>query len=181
MRGSKIIPAVFIFILFLLLLSAARYVSSLPFRKTNDALHAGRSAFTLDFLIPRGRYIGPEMTIGEVIRLNFKASLSPIERTVSAVSDIIPDNYKMLLNTVFFFFWSFLFLTFFRLFTFLRYTRALSASLVLGGITYFYMPDLSPGIADDMIALVSPFLLFVIFYALARKRSKTREGSLKKA
>lgn len=69
-------------------------------------------------------------------------------------------------------------MTFFRVFTFLGYGRALRASLLLGGVTYYFMPDLSVGSVDDALFLAIPVLLILLRLVFIRRRRK-REARLR--
>jgi hypothetical protein len=67
-------------------------------------------------------------------------------------------------------------MTFLRIFTFMRYARALRVSLFLGGVTYYFMPDFTPGIRDDIVFLA--FALFIIFLRAWWVRRKKRKRLL---
>ena len=151
-----------------------RHVLNLPFRATNDALHQKKSALTLDFLIPGGTYIDEKKTIGEAIQLRFKKEKTFYEKIFTALSDMIPAGYRYIADILFFVFWSLLFMTFFRIFTFMRYGRALRGSLFLGGITYYYMPDFTPGKMDDMIFVGIPVLIILLRMAIRRGQKARR-------
>jgi hypothetical protein len=154
----------------------ARHILKLPFRPTNDALHKRGSAFTLDFLIPAGTYIDGRITIGEVIQSRFKKEKSIYERVIRALSDLIPPRYRLFADLILFCFWFFCFMALFRVFTFMGYGRSLRASLLLGGITYYFMPDFSPGRLDDIVFLGAPLLIISLrIYLLWRKRRKKTE------
>ncbi len=146
----------------------ARHILNLPFRSTNDALHKKGAPFTLDFLIPPGTHIDEKISIGEVIQIRFKKQKSLYQRGLRAVSDIIPQRYRLLADMLFFWFWTFCFMAIIRTFTFMGYARSLRASLLLGGITYYFMPDFSPGRIDDAIFLGIPILIILIRIFLRR-------------
>ncbi|MBW1780385.1 MAG: hypothetical protein JRL30_06560 [Deltaproteobacteria bacterium] len=148
-------------------------VIELPFRATNDALHKEGAPVTLDFLIPGGAYVDEQATIGDVVRVKLKKGAGPFEKVLRAVSDRIPPTYRYLGNTVFFFFWALCFMTFLRVFTFMGYARALRISLLFGGITYYFMPDLSPGAGDDLLFVLFPVLIILVrFYWVRRSKGK---------
>jgi len=167
-------------ILLLLMLASAclggyflvRHVLALPFRPTNDALHEKESPVNLDFLIPAGVHIDKEMTIREVMELRFKKGSGIYERTMKGIAGMVPRKYLYLGDMVLFLFWTFLFLTFLRVFTFAGYGRALRVSLLLGGCTYYFMPDLSPGKIDDGFFLGLAILIMGVRAYLASKRRK---------
>jgi hypothetical protein len=117
-------------------------VFSMPFRATNDALHKQEAPITLDFLIPGGIHINDKMTIGQVMN-NF----------IKEVSKQIPFKYRFLGTLALYLFWTFLFLVFFRIFTWMRYVLALSISFFAGSLVYFFMPDLLLGRIDDVVFL----------------------------
>ncbi len=150
-----------------------RYVIQLPFRDANDALHKDGAPFTLDFLIPGGTYVDEKATIGDVIKTRLKKSGSPLEKAFRTVSDLIPPPYRYVGDALLFFFWTLCFLTFLRVFTFIGYGRALRTSLFLGGVTYYFMPDFSPGSGDDILFVAVPLLIIVArFYMHRRNRDK---------
>lgn len=147
----------------------------LPFRSTNDALHTESAPFTLDFLIPGGAYVDEKTTIGDVIRIKLKKSGRPFDTFLRVVSDQIPPCYRWLANALLFFFWTLCFLSFLRIFTFMGYGRVFRISLLFGGITYYFMPDFSPGLGDDGVFLLFPILIILIrFYLVQRNRNKRK-------
>ena len=139
-----------------------RHVLQLPFGPTNDNLHKKGSVFTLDRFIPAGTYIDSTMTIQDVITIRLQQETSTFRPALKALSDLIPFRYRLLLDLVQFFFWTFLWMTFFRVFTFMGYGRALRTSLLMGGIIYYYMPDFSPEKMDDAVFLSIPILIILI-------------------
>jgi len=150
-----------------------KHILQLPFRPTNDALHREGAAMTLDFLIPGGTYLDEKITIGEVIKIGLKDTRSPFEKALQPLSDLIPPGYRYLGDLLLFFFWTLSFLTFFRVFTFMGYGRALRVSLLLGGVTYYFMPDFSPGSGEDVLFIGFPLMIiFFRFYLVRRKRAK---------
>jgi hypothetical protein len=154
-----------------------RDILELPFRETNDALHQKESSFNLDFLIPAGTHIDEKMTIGEVIKIRARKETSLYRKIVRPLSELIPYKYRIIANLFLFFFWTFLFMTFFRIFTFMGYGRALRGSLFLGGCTYYYMPDFMPGSGDDLFFIGMAVLIIVIracIHHREKKRSKLR-------
>ncbi|MBU0989803.1 MAG: hypothetical protein KJ573_06090 [Proteobacteria bacterium] len=173
---------IFQFILLLFLASLClggfflgKHFVQLPFRAANDALHKDGAPFTLDFLIPGGTYLDEKATIGDVIKIKLKKTSSPFEKSLRAVSDLIPPRYRYLGDILLFFFWSLCFLTFFRVFTFMGYGRALRTSLFLGGVTYYFMPDFSPGSGDDILFVAFPLLIILVrFYLVRRSREKKK-------
>ncbi|MCJ7682758.1 MAG: hypothetical protein MUO68_00525 [Desulfobacteraceae bacterium] len=151
----------------------AKHILQLSFRPTNDALHREGAAVTLDFLIPGGTYLDEKVTIDEVIKIGLKKTSSPFEKALQPLSELIPPGYRYLGDLLLFFFWTLSFLTFFRVFTFMGYGRALRVSLFLGGVTYYFMPDFSPGSGEDILFVGFPLLLIVFrFYLVRRKRAK---------
>lgn len=155
--------------------AAGRYVLQLPFRASNDALHRDGAPLTLDFLIPGGAYVDDKSTIGEVIRMKLEQASDPFDRFLRTVSDHIPPHYRYLGNILFFFFWTLCFLSFFRIFTLMGYGRALRVSLLFGGIVYYFMPDLSPGSADDTLFVLCPILIILVrWYLVRRARDKEK-------
>ncbi len=153
----------------------ARHTLKLPFRPTNDALHQKGSEFTLDFLIPAGTYLDERITIGEVIQIRFKKEKSIYERVIRALSDLIPPRYRLFADLLLFCFWFFCFMALSRVFTFMGYGRSLRASLLLGGITYYFMPDFSPGRLDDVVFLGVPLLIIALRIYLLRRKERRRE------
>jgi hypothetical protein len=171
----KIVAFIPICLLALLCLTgffAVKHVLQLPFRATNDALHKSGSVFTLDFLIPGGVYLDDSVTVGEVVKIRFKADRAFYEKWIDALFKEIPNRYRYCANLVLFLFWSFLFMTFFRVFTFMGYGRALRSSLLLGGLTYYFMPDLSVSPWDDIFFLGIPILIILLRTVFLRGRKR---------
>jgi hypothetical protein len=168
---KKILQAVILLLLASVCLSGfliVKHILHLPFRSTNDTLHKKNPAFTLDFLIPSGTHIDETITIGEVIKVRFTKEKAPYEKVLRALFDLIPQRYRFLANL----FWFLCFMTFFRVFTFMGYGRSLRGSLLFGGITYYFMPDFSPGIGDDILFIGIPIL--VILLCMYRNRWKEK-------
>jgi hypothetical protein len=128
----------------------SQQVFSLPFRAANDALHKQEAPITLDFLIPGGTHIDDKMTIGQVIRIRFEKPKGRMNNFIKEVSKQIPFKYRFLGTLALYLFWTFLFLIFFRIFTWMRYALALTISFFAGSLVYFFMPDLVLGRIDDM-------------------------------
>lgn len=150
-----------------------RHVLALPFRATNDALHKEESPVNLDFLIPAGVNIDEKMTIREVMAVRFKKGAGIYERLVKSITGLVPRKYVYLGDTLLFIFWTFLYLTFLRVFTFAGYGRALRVSLLLGGCTYYFMPDFSPGKIDDGVFVGLALLIMATRgYLSSRKKRK---------
>ena len=158
-----------------------KHILQLPFRRTNDALHKKGASITLDALIPGGIYIDDTMTIGEVIKIRTKNKTSLYETLLKSLADLIPARYRYVADVTIFFFWAFLFMTFFRVFTFMGYGRALRGSLLLGGLVYFFMPDFSPEKIDDVVFLGVPLAVIVFRTTMNwKKRKKDRLGGVNK-
>jgi hypothetical protein len=141
----------------------------LPFALTNDNLHKKGSAFTLDRLIPAGFYIEGTMTIQDVIAIRLRQETSALRAALQSIADLIPLRYRLIADLVQFCFWTFLWMIFFRVFTFMGYGRALRTSLLLAGIMYYFMPDFSPGKKEDAVFLGIPILIILIRGYLYRK------------
>ena len=167
----------FFFIIFLVgAMWAIRHALDLPFRSTNDALHKEDSSFDLDFMIPAGTYLDEKATIGEVLRLRFRGQTSLCGRAAHAVSELIPPRYRAFADLALFSFWFFCFMCFLRVFTFAGYGRALRGSLFLAGLTYYFMPDFSPGRIDDAVFIVIPALIILLrIWLHPRKKERIRE------
>jgi len=146
---------------------------SLPFRATNDTLHRQGSPITLDFLIPAGIHIDEKMTIRQVVPLRFQKPKNRLRSFVLEISDSIPVRYRLVGTATLYLFWTFLFLVFFRIFTWMRYGTALGLSFLCGAVVYFFVPDLMIGRIDDIGFLVwsSAFLATMRWYS-KRKRLK---------
>jgi hypothetical protein len=152
-----------------------RHILQLPFRSTNDVLHEKKSALNLDFLIPSGTYLDDKITIGEVIKIRTSKATPLYERVLQPFSSLIPVRFRYLADLLLFFFWSFSFMTFFRVFTFMGYGRALRGSLLLGGCTYYFMPDFSPGRMDDICFIGLPVMMILLrMYILGGKKQRYR-------
>ncbi len=147
----------------------------IPFRAANDALHEKEAALTLDFLIPAGTHIDQKITIGEVLRIRLAKKSSPFEAAARALSEQIPAAYIWVGNLALFCFWTFCILTLLRLFTVMGYGRALRTALLLGGVTYYFMPDFSPDMWEDLLFITCPLLIICLrFIGVRRKKRKLR-------
>jgi hypothetical protein len=174
---KKIAPQIVLLALFVIFLLSGvivvKHFLGLPFRATNDALHQNDSLIVLDFLIPAGMHIDQYMTIAEVLKIRVTKKTSPFEKTLHSVSQLISPKYRYLADLLLFFFWSFVFMTFLRIFTFMGYGRALRVSLMMGGVSYYFMPDFSPGRIDDVIFLViALFIILLRMYSRKKKKKK---------
>ena len=150
----------------------ANHILQLPFRQTNDALHKNGSAINLDLLIPSGTYIDDTITIGDVIKTRTEKETSFYETLIKSIADLIPARYRHVANFIIFLFWVFLFMTFFRVFTFMGYGRALRGSLFLGGLVYFFMPDFSPEKIDDTVFIGTPLSIIILRAYISRRKKK---------
>jgi hypothetical protein len=146
----------------------------LPFRQTNDLLHQSEAPITLDFLIPAATYVSDRMTIGEVIKVRLASERALHERWLRSLLSLIPEKYRYLVNFLLFSFWFFCFMTFFRVFTFMGYGRAFRVSLLMGGVTYAFMPDLVPGSVDDVLFMAVPVTLMAGRWFLNRRAAGLR-------
>lgn len=147
---------------------------ALPFRATNDTLHERDANLTLDFLIPGSTYIDEKMTIGEVAKMRFRKTVPFYEEAMESVLGLIPQPYRYLASLLVFFFFVFSYLAFFRVLTFMGYGRALRISLLMGGLTYFFLPDFLPGRRDDIILIAAPALLILFRLYVRGRRKKGR-------
>ena len=148
-----------------------RQVLQLPFGPTNDNFHKIGSAFTLDRLIPASTYIDSTMTIQDVVMIRVQQETSTLRTALESLSGLIPLKYRLFFDLVQFFFWAFLWMTFFRVFTFMGYGRAMRTSLLMAGILYYFMPDFSPGKMDDAVFLGVPILIILVRIYLYRKKN----------
>jgi hypothetical protein len=139
-------------------------ILSLEFRAANDALHRQEAPITLDFLIPGGTYIDEKMTIGEVIKIRLQKPRGKFDSFLRAFSKSIPRKYLLLGTMVLYLFWTFIFLVFFRIFTWIGYRMALSISFLAGSLVYFFMPDLMLGRIDDLV-----FIGWAVAFAVAAR------------
>jgi hypothetical protein len=134
---------------------------ALPFRQANDMLHEMDFPLTLDFLIPGGFYIDKKTSIGEVVQRRFQKSGDRLTLLLTKISERVPARYRYGGAALLYVFWTFLFLIFFRLFTWMAYAPALRTSFLCGAIVYFFVPDLIVGRLDDTVFVVWPIALFV--------------------
>ena len=150
------------------------HVLALPFRATNDALHKQESPVTLDFLIPGGVHIDKKMTVKEVMNIRLEKRTGAYDKFLKSISGLFPPNYLYVGDGLLFIFWTFLYLVFLRVFTFAGYGRALRVSLLLGGVTYYFMPDFSPGKVDDAIFVGVPVLIIIgrAYLSFGKKRKE---------
>ena len=149
-----------------------RKILSLPFRQTNDLLHAEGFPLTLDLLIPEGRYIDETMTVKEVLHYRLHKPSKKYHLFLSKISENIPVKYRVTATTVFYLFWTLLFLVFFRIFTWMRYTTALFISFLFGAVVYFFMPDFIIGKIDDSIFVGWALALLGLRLWMKRKNVK---------
>lgn len=165
---------IFLFASFCLLgFFVVRQALQMPFRSTNDTLHNTESIFNLDFLIPAGTHIDDRMTILEVIKIRIEKKKSLGKKIINSFPDLISVKYIYLSSLLLFLFWSFLCMTFLRIFTFVGYGRALRISMLLGSITYYFMPDFFTGTSDD-IFFIGVALLIIIIRAYFSRQEKKR-------
>jgi hypothetical protein len=152
----------------------ANQALSLPFRATNDMLHHRNAPITLDFLIPAGVHIDEQMTIRAVAHHRFQKPKTHLTRMMEKLSQILPVRYRIMTTILIYIFWTFLFLIFFRIFTWMRYWTALSVAFVCGAVVYYFMPDIIMGRLDDAGALLwsGVFLTLVRYVARRRKPHK---------
>lgn len=156
---------------------SVRHVLDLPFRAVNDALHRKDAAVNLDFLIPARVHIDEKTTIGQVVKLRFSQRLPFFQTILDYALDRIPTHLRILLDALLVVFWSFLYMTFLRVFTLMRYVRAIAASLVMGGFTYWFLPDFSPGRTDDA-AFLGIIAAAVAMPKLLLRRSRKKQRRL---
>jgi hypothetical protein len=152
-----------------------RHILQLPFSSTNDALHKRGSAFNLDYFIPSGTYLDQKITIGEVVKLRINKERSFYERVLRGFSDLIPGRYRYMADLFLFFFWFLCFMTFFRVFTFMGYGKALRGSLLLGGVVYYFMPDFSAGKSDDIAIIGLPVFIILLRIFIRRRRKRNKQ------
>jgi hypothetical protein len=150
-------------------------ILSLKFRATNDALHKQQAPITLDFLIPGGTYVDENMTIREVVKARLQKPRRRLDDFLLKLSEIIPTKYLLLGTLLLYLFWTFLFLVFFRIFTWIGYGLALSISFLAGSIVYFFMPDLMFGKIDDVV-LLGWAVAFAVACRWYSKRRKLRQS-----
>ncbi|MDB4444151.1 hypothetical protein N9174_02295 [bacterium] len=114
------------------------------------------------------------MTIGEVIKVRSKQETTFYEKILKSLSTLIPGKYRYLADLVLFAFWSFLYMTFMRLFTFMGYGRSLRISLFLGACTYYFMPDFTVGKGDDFFFIGVALVIIILRTYIHRRRAKPR-------
>jgi hypothetical protein len=153
-----------------------RKILSLPFRPTNDLLHEQGYPLTLDFLIPEGLYIDETITVKEVLSHRLHKPSKRLDLFLSKISNSIPVKYRVAATTVFYLFWTLLFLVFFRIFTWMRYTTALFISFLFGASVYYFMPDFIMGKIDDSIFLGWALTLLGLRWWTKRKKAKTQNS-----
>lgn len=149
-----------------------RKILSLPFRQTNDLLHEQGFPLTLDFLIPAGLYIDETITVKEILHSRLHKPGKRVHLFLSKISESIPVKYRVTATTVFYLFWTLLFLVFLRIFTWMRYTTALFISFLFGATVYFFMPDFIMGKIDDSIFLGWALTLLGLRWWIKRRKVK---------
>ena len=150
---------------------------SLPFRAPHDLLHAKNAPVPLDVLIPAGVHIDQEMTIGQVISHRIQKPKGYLTRLVEKISQMLPVQYRILTTVLIYLFWTFLFLVFFRIFTWMHYGTALTVALVCGAVVYYFMPDAMLGRLDDWAALCGSGALFILVRYGFRRRKRQPAAS----
>jgi hypothetical protein len=153
----------------------SRKILSLPFRQTNDLLHENGFPVTLDILIPAGFYIDEKITVKDVLYHRLNKPGQKAQLFLSKVVESIPVQYRITATTVFYLFWTLLFLVFFRIFTWMRYTTALTLSFLFGAVVYFFMPDFLLGKIDDGVFLAWALTLFGLRWWMKRKSIKREQ------
>jgi hypothetical protein len=78
------------------------------------------------------------MTVQDVVMIRFQQETSTVRTALESLSGLIPIRYRLLLDLLQFFFWAFLWMTFFMVFTFMGYGRAIMDMPVVG-----HLPSLS--------------------------------------
>lgn len=152
-----------------------RKILSLPFRQTNDLLHEQGFPLTLDFLIPAGLYIDEKITVKEILHYRIHKPTQKVNLFLAKVSDSIPIRYRVTATTVYYLFWTLLFLVFFRIFTWMRYITALFISFLFAATVYFFMPDLVLGKIDDGIFLGWAIALLGLRWWMKRRKIKATQ------
>ena len=152
-----------------ILYTGFRKILSLPFRQTNDLLHKNDFPLTLDFLIPAGFYIDEKVTVKKVLYHRLHQPGQKAHLFLSKIAESIPVKYRIAATTAFYLFWTLLFLVFFRVFTWMRYSTALMLSFLLGAAVYFFMPDFIMGKIDDGVFLAWGLTLFSLRWWKKRK------------
>jgi hypothetical protein len=61
------------------------------------------------------------MSIQDVITIRLQQETSTFKTTLRSLSDLILFRYRLLFDLVLFLFWTFLWITFFRVFMFMKY------------------------------------------------------------
>ena len=145
-------------------------ILSMEFRAANDALHRQDAPITLDFLIPGGTYVDAKMTIGDVIKIRMQKPKKKLDGFLRKFSESVPRKYLILGTMMLYLSWTFLFLVFFRIFTWMGYSMALSISFFAGSVVYFFMPDLMYGRIDDGLFLGWAVAFAVICRWYSRRR-----------
>lgn len=173
---TKILWAVFSFLCLITIIGGLyigfRKILSCPFRQTNDLLHDQGFPITLDFLIPAGLHIDDKITVKEVLHYRFHKPNQRLNLFLSKISESIPVKYRVTATTIYYLFWTLLFLVFFRIFTWMRYVTALFISFLFGAAVYFFMPDFILGKIDDGIFMAWALTLLSLQWWLKRKRDK---------
>lgn len=144
-------------------------IMSLSFRQTNNFLHAHGAPVTLDFLIPKGRHIDDKITVKEVLYQRFGQPYTKLNLFFSKASENMPLKVLVAETIVLYLFWTFLFLVFFRIFTWMRYASVWLISFLLGAGLYFFMPDFIHGRIDDGIFLGWAIALIGLRFLVRRK------------
>lgn len=149
-----------------------RKILYLPFRQTNDLLHEQNFPLNLDFLIPAGLYIDETTTVKEILHHRLHKPSNKFHLFWSNVSERIPVKYRAAAAAMWYLFWTLLFLVFFRIFTWMRYTTAVFISFLFGATVYFFMPDFMIGKIDDSLFLGWALTLLGLRWWTKRKKAK---------
>jgi hypothetical protein len=57
------------------------------------------------------------------------------------------------------------------------YGRALRTSLLMGGVTYYFMPDFSPDALEDFLFVAGPLLLILLRSFWVRRKKRKFHGN----
>lgn len=150
---------------------------NLNFKKTHDFLAKHDLGWITETIYPHPKLVGPEFTIGQVISERWKTRLTWLEQAAVKVDEMIGLRMQIILRVVFWLWLCFVFMTFFRVFTFMGYTRSLRTALFMGALFYAMLPNPTRTTWDEytFLSIGAGIILLRFIWVRSRRRKKLVE------